>query len=104
MNQAKGENKVTMRLERQPYDTFIYSRHSHLHPNLQLLITNTDHCSLMTISLTPTRPPSVHQQQRLAGDKPQSIFDVVRDIGCLQIDPINAVARSSNCFVQSADP
>lgn len=33
-------------------------------------------------------------KQRLAGDKPQSILDVVRDIGCLQIDPISAVARS----------
>ncbi|MEK7441219.1 MAG: crosslink repair DNA glycosylase YcaQ family protein [Chloroflexota bacterium] len=49
----------------------------------------------MTISLTPTLARRLFiTKQRLAGDKPQSILDVVRDIGCLQIDPINAVARS----------
>lgn len=49
----------------------------------------------MTILLTPTLARRLFiTKQRLAGDRPQSILDVVRDIGCLQIDPINAVARS----------
>jgi len=51
------------------------------------------------IQITPTiaRRLAVHAQ-RLAGARPTAdsvgILDVVRDIGCLQLDPISAVARS----------
>jgi len=34
------------------------------------------------------------ERQRLAGDRPDSILETVRDLRCLQLDPTSAVARS----------
>ena len=50
-----------------------------------------------TISKTTARRLAV-TRQRLAGDlpepTPEAMLDVVRDLGCLQLDPISAIARS----------
>lgn len=57
-----------------------------------------------TITPTTARRLAV-QKQRLAGERPPAtsagILDVVRDIGCLQLDPISAVARSHTLVVWS---
>jgi uncharacterized protein YcaQ len=53
--------------------------------------------SVRTISSTLARRLAI-TRQRLAGPRPAAdgagILDVVRDLGCLQLDPISAVARS----------
>src|SRR5664279_3076638 len=50
-----------------------------------------------TLSKTTARRLAI-TRQRLAGDPapatPAGIMDVVHDLGCLQLDPISAVARS----------
>ncbi len=50
-----------------------------------------------TLSKTTARRLAI-QRQRLAGEAPpasaEGIMQVVRDLGCLQLDPISAVARS----------
>ena len=57
-------------------------------------------------TLTPeiVRRLAIHKQ-RLAGQRPAAthsgILDLVRDIGCLQLDPISAVARSHTLVVWS---
>lgn len=48
---------------------------------------------MLTLSPTLARRLFI-TKQRLAGEKAKSIMDVVRDINCVQIDPISAVARS----------
>jgi len=48
---------------------------------------------MLTLSPQLTRRLFI-TKQRLAGEKATSIMDVVRDINCVQIDPISAVARS----------
>jgi uncharacterized protein YcaQ len=57
-----------------------------------------------TITPTTARRLAVHKQ-RLAGERAPAtsagILDVVRDIGCLQLDPISAVARSHTLVVWS---
>lgn len=57
-----------------------------------------------TITPEIVRRLAIHRQ-RLAGDRPPAtssgILDVVRDIGCLQLDPISAVARSHTLVVRS---
>src|SRR3954464_14588343 len=53
--------------------------------------------SIRTISPTTARRLAV-TRQRLACSSPplnsEGLLDVVRDLGCLQLDPISAVARS----------
>lgn len=52
---------------------------------------------ILTLTLTQARRLAI-TRQRLAGPRPSAnargIMDIVRDLGCLQIDPISAVARS----------
>ncbi|MBI3244052.1 MAG: YcaQ family DNA glycosylase [Chloroflexi bacterium] len=53
----------------------------------------------MTLTLSPTLARRLAiTRQRLAGPRPapdsNGIMDVVRDLGCLQLDPISVVARS----------
>ena len=53
----------------------------------------------MAITLSPTLARRLAiTRQRLAGPRPPAtaagIMDVIRDLGCLQLDPINVVARS----------
>lgn len=53
----------------------------------------------MTLTLSPTLARRLTiTRQRLAGPRPSpdatGIMDAVRDLGCLQLDPINVVARS----------
>ncbi len=52
---------------------------------------------MLTLSPTLARRLAI-TRQRLAGPRPSpdatGIMDVVRDLGCLQLDPINVVARS----------
>lgn len=59
---------------------------------------------MISISLTQARRLAI-TKQRLAGAqlKPTSnnIFHVVRDLGCIQLDPINVVARSPQLVVYS---
>ena len=40
-------------------------------------------------------------RQHLSGNKAPSMLDVIRDIGCLQLDPISAVARSHQLVLWS---
>ena len=52
-----------------------------------------------TIEITPTQARRLAiTKQRLAGPRPdatpEGIVDLVRDLGCLQIDPIRAVERT----------
>jgi uncharacterized protein len=58
----------------------------------------------LKISLTAARRLAI-MRQRLAGDPPEPspdrILSVVRDLGCLQIDPINVVARSHQLVIFS---
>lgn len=58
----------------------------------------------LSISLESARRLAI-TRQRLAGAQPtpdaESILSVVRDLGCLQIDPINVVARSPQLVVFS---
>jgi len=53
--------------------------------------------TLLTLTPSQARRLAV-LRQRLAGPRPapgpEGMLDVVRDLGCLQLDPINAVARS----------
>src|SRR5437588_5777586 len=53
--------------------------------------------AIRTISPTAARRMAI-ARQRLAGPRPQpeaaGIMDILSDIGCLQLDPISAVARS----------
>ncbi len=60
----------------------------------------------MTLQISPeTARRLAITRQRLAGKQPnpdaESILSVVRDLGCLQIDPINVVARSHQLVVFS---
>src|SRR5262245_24943147 len=57
----------------------------------------------MTTSLRVLSPETARRlavsRQRLAGPRPTSLqpgtmFDVIRDLGCVQLDPISVVARS----------
>src|SRR6266496_5745328 len=54
--------------------------------------------AVRTVSLSDVRRIAV-ARQRLSGPRPipdgaSEILDVVRDLGCLQLDPISVVARS----------
>lgn len=40
-------------------------------------------------------------RQRLAGPRPSSLMEVVRSLGCLQLDPLSTVARSHVLVLQS---
>ncbi len=46
-----------------------------------------------TITLTTARQLAI-ARQNLSGEDTPAMLDVVRDLGCLQLDPINAVVRS----------
>ncbi|MBI5565805.1 MAG: winged helix DNA-binding domain-containing protein, partial [Chloroflexi bacterium] len=59
---------------------------------------------MRTLSLDTVRKLAL-VKQHLAGQSPTSdaagILDLVRDLGCLQLDPISAVARSHQIVVWS---
>lgn len=40
-------------------------------------------------------------RQHLSGDAPPAMLDIIRDLGCLQLDPISAVARSHQLVLWS---
>lgn len=56
--------------------------------------------ALRTIRSTTFRRLAV-SRQHLADSAPVSIHDIVRDIGCLQLDPISAVAKSHTLVLWS---
>src|SRR4051812_48547787 len=57
-----------------------------------------------TISPTTARRLAI-TRQRLAGEYPEKgpggMLDVIRDLGCLQLDPISAVSRSHTLVLWS---
>ena len=56
--------------------------------------------AILTIS-SETARQLVITRQYLNGDAPPAMLDVVRDLGCLQLDPISAVARSHQLVLWS---
>ena len=47
-----------------------------------------------TISVSQARQLAITRQGLAGNHRPNGILDLVRRIGCLQLDPINVVARS----------
>src|SRR5467141_2157506 len=80
--------RMALRLDRPAGDRFRLRFGSVLRSLLHAMTTGP------TISVSQARQLAITRQGLAGNHRPNGILDLVRRIGCLQLDPINVVARS----------